>query len=290
MSKLTNENIVAPNHPNPEANNIKHLYKYYSFNKEHPEYLDDIFLNKKLYHSLPKDLNDPFEAKPKFRVPNGAKENQLYRKHIRKILKSKNPKNLSTKEIDKLVSDIMANPKRKVAVIYSAFLTSYSESRVCCFTTANDNLLMWSHYANSHTGLCIGFNAKNSPFYVTYKVSYEDDKYPIIKFPIKEASIFDPLLNKAKCWVYEEEYRSIMPLIIKNHSEYDGVSYFLEKDDITDIYLGISISKSDKDRLQALIKKSIFSPRIWQATTNYNSYSIKFIPLDHEFNVIESGE
>mgnify|MGYP002227506002 FL=1 len=29
---------------------------------------------------------------------------------------------------------------------------------VGCFSERNDSLLMWSHYADEHRGLCIGYN------------------------------------------------------------------------------------------------------------------------------------
>ena len=84
----------------------------------------------------------------------------------------------------------------------------------------NNNILMWSHYADSHKGMCLEFSTeashygckntlKNKEF--TNKVDYSDN-YP----SIAEMKIFDQtqssmrqhlFLQKATCWGYEEEWR-----------------------------------------------------------------------------------
>ncbi len=35
---------------------------------------------------------------------------------------------------------------------------------------------MWSHYANNHTGICIGFDTEVSPFNSTKKVTYNGER------------------------------------------------------------------------------------------------------------------
>jgi hypothetical protein len=42
-------------------------------------------------------------------------------------------------------------------------------SKICCFSTDECNYLLWSHYANKHTGVCVEFDFK--------KVHLKDDLY-----------------------------------------------------------------------------------------------------------------
>ncbi|MBK7525892.1 MAG: DUF2971 domain-containing protein [Saprospiraceae bacterium] len=40
-------------------------------------------------------------------------------------------------------------------------LTKIFYGGVCSFTTNNNNILMWSHYANNHKGICLEFITLN---------------------------------------------------------------------------------------------------------------------------------
>lgn len=82
--------------------------------------------------------------------------------------------------------------------------TSEEQSGVLSFTTSHKNNLMWSHYSNTHSGICLVFNvdlekAKKSGL---HKVVYIDS--------MSEIDFFEsPLIVKSKEWSYENEYRYI---------------------------------------------------------------------------------
>lgn len=78
-----------------------------------------------------------------------------------------------------------------------------------------NSVLMWSHYANNHKGICIGFDLtellNTKEFNLNSDVEY-DDYYPV--FNLTEAP--DELEQakkltrfKASDWQYEEEYRLV---------------------------------------------------------------------------------
>ena len=54
-------------HPHPDSVGIESLFKFYKFDKNHLEYLKNLFIDGKLYHSSPEEFNDPFECKPHYR-------------------------------------------------------------------------------------------------------------------------------------------------------------------------------------------------------------------------------
>lgn len=84
---------------------------------------------------------------------------------------------------------------------------------ILCLSENNDNILMWSHYADSHKGICIGFtpaSPESAEFWEeAYCVKYEDEvPFPNIytvanRFDLVEAS----LLTKSRLWAYEHEWR-----------------------------------------------------------------------------------
>lgn len=107
----------------------------------------------------------------------------------------------------------------------------YELFKVCCLCTTNKNRLMWSHYADSHKGICIEYDFSEclrtdcQPMPVYYS-----DARP--KFPWqvaieqtqevqREATIhfINALLTKDEAWSYEKEWR----LLIKAEPNVDKI-------------------------------------------------------------------
>src|SRR5262249_39812283 len=78
--------------------------------------------------------------------------------------------------------------------------------RLCSLAGNCTNILLWSHYADSHRGLCIEFDTSVEHFGVAYKVKYERD-YPVLD--LHSGLELAALLYKSDVWQYEEEYRMI---------------------------------------------------------------------------------
>jgi hypothetical protein len=81
---------------------------------------------------------------------------------------------------------------------------------ILCFSRNWDNLLLWSHYGNSHKGICLGFDIPDGDRDVIYQpnvlqIRYQED----INFDIA-----DRLLHtKHESWSYEQEVRMFVNLI-----------------------------------------------------------------------------
>lgn len=89
------------------------------------------------------------------------------------------------------------------------------ESYVACLNMDYKVPLMWSHYANSHKGMCLKFNKDmliNDPMIISSgKVRYNNTPIDIFKALIKSDEIpFKEYFYKKSCdWEYEKEYRMI---------------------------------------------------------------------------------
>ena len=126
------------------------------------------------------------------------------------------------------------------------------------------NILMWSHYANSHKGFCIAFDKEKTIKWLKIKnitggpVNY--GKYPEIKPVVPIAankkktnrSFVDIVSNKAANWDYEDEYRFVK-INIKNNSDI-GLSTKdrieeLSADCIVEVTLGLDISSKHEKKI-----------------------------------------
>ena len=90
---------------------------------------------------------------------------------------------------------------------------------VCCFSATFENPLLWSHYANQHRGVCIGYGFSRIPKPKLHKVVYgggRSVKTSLIAQAVLEndheaQNLLDQhvLLRKAPSWRYEREWRLI---------------------------------------------------------------------------------
>lgn len=77
----------------------------------------------------------------------------------------------------------------------------------------NDNIVMWSHYADEHKGICLAFRTDiEATFFADALPVVYDDKYPslnlreIVENPdLRKAAPW--MLTKSTNWGYEREWR-----------------------------------------------------------------------------------
>jgi len=79
---------------------------------------------------------------------------------------------------------------------------------LCCLTEDPANILMWSHYADSHRGCCLQFSAANSIFMSARIVEYPPI-YPTHRFLdcVNDHELLYKLtlFTKAILWAYEKD-------------------------------------------------------------------------------------
>jgi len=84
---------------------------------------------------------------------------------------------------------------------------------VCSFAGSPTSIVMWSHYAKHHTGLCFRFDiARDRMLFIkAVRVGYSND-YPTVNCLRATAPQMEPaLLRKHAGWCYESERRIVLP-------------------------------------------------------------------------------
>ena len=136
-----------------------------------------------------------------------------------------------------------------------------------CFTETPDNLLMWSHYANQHQGLVIGFNPKHEWFRVG---NVEDPHVGILSrvfYRKKRLEGLDELgstlnevfFHKSDEWMYEKEHR--MVFLLNDHQNDDVTKkepknmVAMPSDSIKSITLGCRMTVGNVDKIVKLLSK-----------------------------------
>ena len=162
-----------------------YLYKYRS--------IDTLCLRGLASHSLffscLESFNDPFEGKIFF-------SNQLKEQTLGMIGVD------TTKEN---IDDLSYESEKGITELQN-------RQSVCCFSKSNREILLWSHYANWHTGLCLKFDlTKDLGFFSPIlSVSYDSKMTPSDKMSDFLHHLFQ---RKYKAWRYEKEYRVVKNLL-----------------------------------------------------------------------------
>jgi hypothetical protein len=86
---------------------------------------------------------------------------------------------------------------------------------LACFGVVWDNPMMWAHYAEKHTGVCLGFDVEDR---LVSTVEYTDEKIDVeFGAHLPHHGLSGELLNKvlttkSKAWVLEQERRVLAEL------------------------------------------------------------------------------
>ncbi len=97
--------------------------------------------------------------------------------------------------------------------------SAFAARGVICFSKTWHHPLMWSHYAENHKGLAIGFDVRRS---VARKIQYRKTckKIEDLKSFVENCSdrtLEAAIYTKFDAWAYEEEWRTTYSLDDKDH-------------------------------------------------------------------------
>ena len=190
---------------------------------------------------------------------------------------------------------------------YQKFQELKELAYMTCLTESNENILMWSHYAKGHTGICIEYDLKtlvNDKYQILnhiFPVIYDNDiilernipKMIEIYKSIKTAIDIDEALDgklfndiiplfliKSKVWEYEREWRVIYSLK-QMYDKNDKILYSgnIPFNCISGIYLGIKIHPEIKRNILEICERISNDDKhidVYQAKISGDRYKIEF--------------
>lgn len=150
------------------------------------------------------------------------------------------------------------------------------QSSVYSLTAASTNILMWSHYADSHKGICIRLEtdllAAAYPFIVP--VDYADERPQVnVGEEMEDVLLTKTLLTKSLLWKYEAEWR------IVGYGERKGPRR-LPKGSISGMIMGARISTEHRDRIINLIDEHDLPISPYDAREDNRLFAINLVPAN----------
>jgi hypothetical protein len=247
---------------------------------------DRLFLiirDSKVYHPSPTKFNDPFDCK----VPDlGSLELSFARYLI--ALRSATPEEVpriytefcrprlrTSEELVQLKAPLSEDETNEVNALLESIQERVNESTVFCLCAACNNILMWSHYASSHTGVCLKFSLKNWPEMAEalLPVCYSAQRIPlnITQSDFDNAQLVRAVnLTKHRSWSYEKEWRALG----KKEGAYDFPPVAL-----VGIIFGCMTSKADKARVKSAVEDRDYI-KLYDAKPSKGAFALDISPAE----------
>ena len=244
---------------------IQFLYKYYSLNKNNSHHRERIFTHNELYFPSPRVFNDPFDSKVQL-VFDGSKDD--WKRYLRQLYNKFRP---SWNRKQRLAEVRMKMREKRYKRLPQEMTNSYFDQMgVFCMSELKNQILMWSHYSEAHTGFCLEFRAaSDTPFFGrSQRIEYKK-AYPSVNFfkSTRGEQMKATLLTKAKLWCYEKEWRII-------EHEHGAGTYNFPAELLTGVIIGCQMPDRNKDKIIRWCKNRNPQPVLYQAELREREFGL----------------
>ncbi len=246
------------------------LYKYRSLRKgkDRQHAVNALRINE-IYLAVFDEFNDPFDCH--FRIE------AITKRHVARTLLQKLNPEMKESELEDLVTQeltpqkVMENERKMLLQVQEI----NSKVGIFSMSARRDDLLMWSHYADGHKGICLEFATREETLFgcTIEQVRYEKE-YPVFnasKEPGQEY-VRRYLTTKSQHWSYEEEWRIL-------HYDRHGRQHF-PAEELSGVILGAKISPRDQKTILEILAKRASRPALYKAKIKNNEFGLDIQPLD----------
>ena len=265
--------LNSDDNPNSQSSesDVEFLYKYYSLNKSNLQRRERIFTHSELYFPSPRDFNDPFDSKIQL-ILDGSEEE--WERYLRDLYKKFRP---DWNRKQRLAEVRMIMREKRYKRLPEGVANSHLDKMgVFCMSEVKDNILMWAHYSEGHTGFCLEFRATSkTPFFGRAQRIKYSEVYPSINFfkSSRDAQMEATLLTKFKLWCYEKEWRII-------EHDHGAGTYSFPPELLTGVILGCQMSDENKNIIIDLVKNRTSRPTLYKADVKEREFGLDIEKLD----------
>jgi hypothetical protein len=246
----------------------RYLYKYCRINENTLANLS----NNQLWFSNPQKFNDPFDCQ--FSIKSGftKKDHENFIDHYIKY------GILDRAKREFYIRNMISQPDQIKKIVNRNIEKVIIKLGICCFSERNDDILMWSHYSDNHTGMCMKFDVlddiafffagdSSKPTKAVGRLIYQQDYSQLnAKQILKEKQIVRVIpFTKFLDWKHEKEIRIIAP---------QSGPIKVNKNALKEIIFGLKIRPRDKNRIIKSIKYN--DVKFYDAVKSDTEFKLKF--------------
>lgn len=265
--------------------------------------------------STPRLFNDPFDVQFDLlldvdfeRVAGGAIEYLMQRAFDDRSVSSNNRlgqllgvlrKPLDPRMRDSFRSSMTEGINESIEVLkkeypkFNKFLRDeLDNSKILCLSAVNDSIPMWSHYAESHRGLVLGFGEAagiDSPWRLARPINYVE-KIPKLydeefwsRFfsgegePTAEELVDRMLYTKHVSWSYEREHRLVAGTGRDPSAPFEDVAF--HPGELRQVILGCNVDGSLREFAVSILKERYPHAALFEATKTTSGFELQIRKL-----------
>lgn len=261
------------------------LYKYRFWTDE---YHKKMLTHNVIYFASAHKFNDPFDCRIPVEIGNFP--DSFVRKVKTYLLKEATPQ-ISEEQLQ-IELDIEMNQRTwEDPTQLQKWLDKEQEKRfeqgIFGLSEPRDKLLMWSHYADSHKGFCVGFDTKALLAFFALEILMDEkhvvlakkvdylQSHPQFQFFPKDRDEFyvKPLIVKSSDWKYEQEIR-----FIRTHKA--DVEYTLPDGIIVELIFGCEMPEGHRDEIMEMLREKGSQIELFEARKKDKSFGLDFVSVD----------
>lgn len=250
----------------------------------------DVLEKSMIRFTQPAALNDPFEAFPCF----ADFKKRLKGRLLQDPLFVESSKSLDKIRFELAVEHILNSEIQKAVNRFGNYFVFLS------ITKNKNHPLMWAHYADSHSGFVVGFDAE-SPFFKNgwkmandglREVVYSEWRWVVPETgltgmddsEVKEATNIGMFFTKSCHWSYEEELRIIShPEAADNtipvERGHDIYLYEFPVECLKEVILGCKMPNEKGKAIEAILAKRYPHAKLFKATLDDSKFDLKIEPF-----------
>lgn len=253
---------------------------------------------RRIKASNPSNFNDPFEISPNFDISKYDRnfvrklclEEYLIAEDWRRLEPKIFPDFKTFREhrirnVEKLVDSKIDEVQENIRENQKSFLSDYSRSwRLISFSRSIDSILLWSHYANKHRGIALGFDT-DDPY-----ISDLGEEWVLDVLYSSKKAEFEPWFDKdgfsreirkatrwkSLEWAYEQEVRVVVAVtaLIDDFYPFQGSS-------LKSVHFGINCSEADiAEVAMHLAAQDLRRTALYKGIPDPEDYKLDFTKID----------
>lgn len=145
-----------------------------------------------------------------------------------------------------------------------------SDVRICSLSAIKNGLVMWSHYGDQHTGMCLEFDATQEPFVHAKKVEYgkQMPEFDFMKAYMDGdySDLVRAQFHKFSGWQSEGEWR------IVRYGGPDSISYYMSA--LTAVYLGSRVDDALARLVESIVAEFPERPEVYRLVLDDERYEL----------------
>jgi hypothetical protein len=168
-----------------------------------------IMVDSELWLSSPRDFNDPFDTTGSFKIKGTSAKRSS---HIKALVQNYAPAGATAAAIRQAYDRLAGLTDSEIlSMLRPSFEKQRDSTGVICFVEGDPrDVLMWSHYAADHKGVCLQFEPARDLFTFGRALTVQYVRhYPVVNWLKGKYEMERILRRKHPRWKYEAERRII---------------------------------------------------------------------------------